>query len=93
MPDRCVGFVINFRDRDAKRRHCRLDATNRVAPAIHAWLTAIGAAFGSPLCFSATPMPKRLECHAAPVSLYVAHYNWVRVYETLDAVRGAAATD
>jgi IS1 family transposase len=27
---------------------------------------------------------KKLESHAAAVSLYVAHYNWVRVHETLD---------
>ncbi len=26
---------------------------------------------------------KKLECHAAAVSLYVAHYNWCRVHETL----------
>jgi hypothetical protein len=27
---------------------------------------------------------KKLECHAAAVSLYVAHYNWCRMHETLD---------
>jgi hypothetical protein len=26
---------------------------------------------------------KKIECHAAAVSLYVAHYNWCRVHETL----------
>jgi hypothetical protein len=26
---------------------------------------------------------KKLECHAAAVSLYVAHYNWCRTHETL----------
>jgi hypothetical protein len=26
---------------------------------------------------------KKLECHAASVSLYVAHYNWCRVHEAL----------
>ena len=26
---------------------------------------------------------KKLECHAAAVSLYVAHYNFCRVHETL----------
>jgi hypothetical protein len=26
---------------------------------------------------------KKLECHAAAVSLYVAHYNWCRVHEAL----------
>ena len=26
---------------------------------------------------------KKLDCHAAAVSLYVAHYNWCRVHETL----------
>jgi hypothetical protein len=27
----------------------------------------------------------KLDNHAAAVSLYVAHYNWCRVHETLDA--------
>jgi len=26
---------------------------------------------------------KKIECHAAAVSLYVAHYNWCRVHEAL----------
>jgi hypothetical protein len=26
---------------------------------------------------------KKLECHAAAVSLYLAHYNWCRPHETL----------
>jgi IS1 family transposase len=33
---------------------------------------------------------KKLECHAAAVSLYVAHYNWCRVHETLDTTPAVA---
>jgi IS1 family transposase len=33
---------------------------------------------------------KKLECHAAAVSLYVAHYNWCRVHETLDRTPAVA---
>jgi len=33
---------------------------------------------------------KKIECHAAAVSLYGAHYNWVRVHETLDTTPAVA---
>jgi IS1 family transposase len=33
---------------------------------------------------------KKLECHAAAVSLYVAHYNWCRVHETLETTPAVA---
>lgn len=32
-------------------------------------------------------LSKKLECHAAAVSLYVAHYNWCRVHESLTNAR------
>jgi hypothetical protein len=42
-----------------------------------------GRVLGTPEISTDGWHPYKLECHAAAVSLYVAHYNWCRVHETL----------